>query len=157
MCPRVPGEQAVERAGRRAEERGRDPDRRRDPDAVAIARDVLDGDPALVTGDPRPDRAPRRLELLEPRPRDRGTALGPGGDLLGGQVAEAAQQIVDAVERGRAPIVGQRLETQLQVGQGIGIEELAQLLLAEQLAQQVAIERQRAGTALASGLSPSYM
>ncbi len=46
---------------------------------------------------------------------------------------------------GRASLVGQRLEAQLEVGQRLRIEQLAQLLLAEQLAQQVAIEGQGAG------------
>ena len=41
------------------------PDRRRHADAVAVAGDVLDRDPALLAGDPGPDRAPRRT----PAPR----------------------------------------------------------------------------------------
>ena len=48
----------------------------------------------------------------------------------------------------RPPIVGQRLEAQLEVRQRLGIEQLAQLLLAEQLAEQVAVERQRPGPPL---------
>ena len=75
-------------------------------------------------------------------------ALGPGRHLGGRQVAEPAQQVVDAVERRRLPVVGQRLEAQLEVGQRVRVEQLAQLLLAEQLAQQVAVERQRAGPPL---------
>ena len=55
---------------------------------------------------------------------------------------------MDAVERRRPAVVGQCLEAQLEVGQRVRIEQLAQLLLAEQLAQQVAVERQRAGAAL---------
>ena len=55
---------------------------------------------------------------------------------------------MDAVERRRLPVVGQGLEAQLEIGQRVRIEQLAQLLLAEQLAQQVAVERQRAGAAL---------
>ena len=55
---------------------------------------------------------------------------------------------MDPVEARRLPLVGQRLEAQLEVGQRVGVEQLAQLLLAEQLAQQVAVERQRAGATL---------
>src|SRR6185369_2578195 len=40
----------------------------------------------------------------------------------------------------RLPLVGQGLEVELEVGQRLRVEQLAQLLLAEQLAQQVAIE-----------------
>ena len=48
-----------------------------------------------------------------------------------------------ALERRRPPVVGQRLEAQLEVGQRVGVEQLAQLLLAEQLAQEVAVEGER--------------
>ena len=54
---------------------------------------------------------------------------------------------MDAIERGRPPVLGECLEAQLQVGQRLRVQELAQLLLAEQLAQQVAVQRQRAGPA----------
>ena len=40
----------------------------------------------------------------------------------------------------------QRLERQLQVGQRRGVDQVAQLLLAEKLAQQLAIQGQRAGS-----------
>jgi hypothetical protein len=51
----------------------------------------------------------------------------------------------------------ERLQRQLEVGERLGIEQLAQLLLAEQLAQQVAVERERAGASFGEGASPSYM
>ena len=54
-------------------------------------------------------------------------------------------------------VVGQRLERQLEVGQRLGIEQLAQLLLAQQLAQQVAVEGEAPARRSASGASPSYM
>jgi hypothetical protein len=40
------------------------------------------------------------------------------------------------------------LQLELEVGQRAGVEQLAQLLRAEQVAQQVAVERQRGGPAL---------
>ena len=55
---------------------------------------------------------------------------------------------MDLVDGRRRAILDQRLERQLEIGQGVGVEQLAQLLLAEQLAQQVAVERERAGPAL---------
>ena len=76
-----------------AEERLRHTRRRRHADAVAVARDVLHRDPALLAADPRPDRASRRGELGQverrldrarrrsaPRPRpSTGRPAGAGG------------------------------------------------------------------------------
>ena len=45
-------------------------------------------------------------------------------------------------------VLDERLQRQLEVGQGIGVEQLAELLLAEQLAQQVAVQGERAGPSL---------
>ena len=55
---------------------------------------------------------------------------------------------MDLVEGRRLAVLGQRLERQLEVGQRVRVEQLAQLLLAEQLAEQVAVEGQRAGPPL---------
>ena len=44
--------------------------------------------------------------------------------------------------------VGQALQVELDIGQHAGVEQLAQLLGAEQVAQQVAVERQRRGPPL---------
>ncbi len=44
--------------------------------------------------------------------------------------------------------LGQALEVGLDGGEGPGVDQVAQLLLAEQLAQQVAVERQRLGAPL---------
>ena len=122
MCACVAREQAVEGAGGRPEERGRDPDGRRDPNAIAVARDVLDGDPPLIPRDPCPDRASGGPQLVQPRFRDRGPALGPCRDLRPGEIAQPSQQVVDTVERGRLPIVGQRLEAELEVRQRVRVE-----------------------------------
>ena len=45
-------------------------------------------------------------------------------------------------------VIGQGLEGELEVGQGLGIDQLAQLLLAQQLAEQVAVQGQRLGPPL---------
>ena len=98
--PGPPGEQPVERAGGRAEERGRDADRRRD------RRRRRDSGRRPRSRSSGPRRAIRVADgpagggqLVEPRPGGRRAALGPGGDLGRRQVAEPAQQVVDAVER----------------------------------------------------------
>ena len=61
----------------------------RHADAIAVSRDVLDGDPALVPGDPDRDGSPARPQLVEPRRRRLGTTDDPRPDLVGREVAEA--------------------------------------------------------------------
>ena len=64
------------------------------------------------------------------------------------QVAEPAQHVVQLVgDAGPAP-VDEALQLELEVGEHVGVEQLAQLLGAEQVAQQVAVERQRRGPPL---------
>ena len=71
--------------------------------------------------------------------------------LLGRQVAEAAQHVVQGVAFGRARVLGPVLEVRLDLLRARRVDQLAQLLLAEQLAQQVAVERQRGRPALGVG------
>ena len=97
MRPGEPGQEPVERGDGRAEERRRDPDRRRDADAVAIAGHVLDRQPAILAADPGAHDAPGGRQLVQPRAGRGDAALGPGRDLGRGQVAQPAQQVVDAV------------------------------------------------------------
>ena len=143
-----PREQPVERPGGRPEERLRDAGRRRHADAVAVARHVLHRDPALLAADPRPDGAARRGQLGEVQ-----RCLGPAADravahLVGREVAEAAKEVVDLVRVVRLPLLDERLEAELEVRERLRVEQLAQLLLAQQLAQQVAVEGQRLRPAL---------
>ena len=78
-------------------------------------------------------------------------------DLARRQVADAAQHVGERVARLGAGAVGAVLQVGLDLIQRAGVDQLAQLLLAEQLAQQVAVERQRRRAALGVGRSPSYM
>ena len=66
------------------------------------------------------------------------------------QVAEVAEEVDDVVGGADALVHrrGEALELQLELGERVGVEQLAQLLGAEQLAQQVAVERERRGAAL---------
>ena len=52
------------------------------------------------------------------------------------------------VGRPGAATLGEALQLQLDVGEHTGVEQLAQLLRAEQVAQQVAVERERRGPTL---------
>ena len=69
-------------------------------------------------------------------------------DLRGGQIADPAQHVVELVGAAGPAPVGQVLQVELDIGQHAGVEQLAQLLGAEQVAQQVAVERQRGGPPL---------
>src|SRR6187401_443028 len=142
---RIPRQQPVQCRGRRGEERLGNPDRGRDTHAVAIARDVLDRDPALVFRDPDLHGPATGLKLLEPWRCRVPPADDPCRDLIGRQVAEAAQQVVDLVDGDGLPLFGEGLQRQLQVGERLRIEQLAKFLLTEQLPQQVAVQRERAG------------
>ena len=72
-------------------------------------------------------------------------------DLLGGEVADVAQHVVQAVAPGGAGHLRAVLEVVFDAGERAGVDQLAQLLGAEQLAQQLAVERQGGGAALGVG------
>ena len=67
------------------------------------------------------------------------------------QVPERPQHVVQRVAAGRPPQLGEELEVVLDLRERARIDQVAQLLLPEQLAQQVAVERQRRGAALGVG------
>jgi len=120
----------------------RQPSRRDGRESVSVERRVLGGDPALLTADPHPRRAPLLLEVDE-------HAL--GGHrveasllrLIGGDVADRAQHVVQAVGVGCPGALARALKVRLDLGQRARVDQLAQLVLAQQLAQELAIEGQR--------------
>ena len=146
--PGPAGEQPVERPDDRPEERLRHAGRRTRPDPVAVARDVLHRDPALLATDPRTHGAAGRRELGQVDRRLDPAADGPRAGLVRREVAESPQEVVDLVGVRRVALVGERLEAELEVREGVRVEQLAQLLLAQQLAQEVAVKGQRLGAAL---------
>ena len=88
-----------------------------------------------------------RLELVEHRLRR--VALGHAlGDLVVGEVAEAPQDDLELVAVDRLGLLDAVLEGVLDVGERDRVDQLAELLLAEQLAEQVAVEGERGGAAL---------
>jgi hypothetical protein len=102
------------------------------------------------------DRPPLPLEVAQHR---RGVEPGHDArdDLVERQVADPAQHVAEGVDR-----LGPRprravLQVVLDRLQRVGVDEVAQLVLAEQLAQEVAVERERAARRSAFGVSPSYM
>ena len=124
-------------------------DARRDGDAERVAQtaDVFDRGPALLAGHPDQGGASGRAEALE-TVGDVGAGDGAVGDLLDGQGAEQPQQVGHALDVLGLAVGGEPLQLGLDLGQHLGVEQLAQLGAAQQLGQQPLVERQRGGPAL---------
>jgi hypothetical protein len=146
----VTGQQVAHRVGHRLQERLRHPDRRGRAEPVAEPGHVLDGHPALLAPDPQPHRPAGRLQLGQP-PGGGGRVGAAGGRLLDGQVAQQPQGVVQAVGVADLALGGEQLQLQLQVGQGGLVDQVAQLLAAQQLGQDRPVQRQRLGAALGQG------
>ncbi len=140
-------QERVERRIRGGQPRLGHPRRRAGAGGVAVARDVLDRDPALLAGDPHPDDPAGCLELAQGR-RGIEPFRRAGLDLIGPEVADPPQQVRDAVDRACPARLGQALELELEVGHRLRVEQLAQLLGPKQLGQQVPVEGQRLGATL---------
>ena len=110
--------------------------RRHHAERIAEQPGVLDRDQSLLASNPHAQGAPLCLEH--------------GGvrciDLVVAEVAAAPEEVVQLV--GRARIAG---ELGFHLGQRVRVEQIAQLLLPEQLAQEVAVERERLRPPLGGG------
>lgn len=137
VCTGVAGEEIAQGVLDRLGERFGDAHRKRCAECVAQSARVLDGCPVGGSSDADPEGATGRLQLR-----------GPGGlraalrQLGVGQGAEHAQQVGDALDVLDLPVVGQPLELTLQLAEDVGVEQLAQLRLAEQLRQEMGVQRQ---------------
>ena len=129
-------EQHAERVGHGLEERLRQAAGRHHAERVAEQPGVLDRDQPLLAGDPHPQRAPLGLEHGRVR----------RVDLVVAEIAAAPEQVVQLVGRARVA-----RELRLDLGERLRIEQVAQLLLPEQLAEQVAVERERLRPPLGRG------
>ena len=72
-------------------------------------------------------------------------------DLVAGEVAEAQQEIVDAVEGADLVGFGEGLQLLFGFLDGVEVEELAQVGVAEELAELILIDREGLGAALGEG------
>ena len=140
MGARPAPDQPGERLAHRLEEGLGQAARRHRTEGIAVEPRVLGGDPALLAADPHGRRPALGAELLQ-------HALGGHGlerallRLGAAQVADRPQHVVERVGVGRSRSIAAALEVGLDVRQGIGVDQLAELLLAEELAQKVAVER----------------
>ena len=124
---------------------------RHDAERVAEQAGVLGGGPAQLAADAQPHRAALARELRRATRRPRAAAA---------QRALASSSVRSPTRRSTscsASTESARVRSRrpLQVGldllQRRRVDQLAQLLLAEQLAQQLAVQRQRGGAALGVG------
>ena len=110
-----------------------EPRRRHRAERVPVAPRILGGDQVLARGESHTHRTTLSLEC-------RGQLL---VELTGDKVASAQEQVVKLVGRAGAPA-----KLLLDLVHRVAVDEVAQLFLAEQLLEQVAIERERLGAPL---------
>ncbi len=125
----------------------RQADGHRDAEGVAEAAGVLGRAHPFLAGDDAEERAALGDELVDPL-LHRGAVDGPQPELVERQRSEQAELVVRLVDVAGQATVDQSLELELEVGQHVGVDELSELLRTEQVAQQIAVERQRRRPAL---------
>ena len=145
MGSRVSSDQRLERPLGRFGEHARQADRERDAERVAERGGVLDRRQTRLAGHAEADRSSLGEDLFDPR---RGIVLCAHGDLGLGEVADAHQEVVHVVGVPRAAPLGEPLQLHLQLVERRRIEQVAELLFAQQLAQQVPVEGERGGAPL---------
>ncbi len=159
----VPGDEILQRARHRIGEGRGQAERQRRAEGVAVPGGVVGRGVPGLPGDDDLDRPALRQQLGQPPvphvlsvqtvpigliPQDRTGVLATQVDLQRGQITDAAEDVVQLVDAAGAPAVGQALQVELDVGEHAGVEQLAQLLDPEEVAQQVAVERQSGGAPL---------
>ena len=143
MRARVAGDELLERAVDLFDERLRQTAGRHDAERVAIEAGVVGRDPALLARDAGSTIARRSRRSTSSSAAASTPASTRSCASAARQVADAAQDVAERVARAGARAVRAVLEVGLDLVQRAGVDQLAQLVLAEQLAQQVAVERQR--------------
>ncbi len=148
----VPADDLLERARHRVGERHRQAERQRAAEGVAIASGVLGGGESSLAAECDLDHPSFGEQHFQPP-----TVL-PGPvpartvasqlDLVGGEITDLAEHVVQLVGGARPPSVGDALQLQLDVGEHLGVEQLAQFLGTEQVAQEIPVEGQRGRPAL---------
>ncbi len=150
MGARVPAREPGERLLHLLQEGIRQAAGRHGAERVPIQAGVLGRDPALLAPDPHPDGAALLLQLAEHAPGGHGLEAASLRFVLG-QVTHRAQHVVEPVRVRGAGAVAEPLQVRLDLVQRRRVDQVAELLLAEQLPEQVAIEGQRGRAALGVG------
>ena len=137
-------------SARRLEEGRGQARRRHDAERVAVERRVLGRDPARLAR--RSARAAARRAASSSASHGRGLAVAARRELAGREVADPPQQIGERPPASRARRSGASpCELRLDRLDRARVEQVAQLLLPEQVAQHGAVERQRLRAALGRG------
>ena len=141
MRARIAADQLDDRLGYEIQQRNGNSRRQRNAEAVAIAGAVFDGDePFLARNAQFQDaaRADEPVDLLQ------NCGLGDAqGQFLARKIAEAQQQIVDAVGRTGAEWVDEALLLLFDLRHGFGVEQLAQVGLAQEFPELILIDGER--------------
>ena len=133
---RIAQEDALQRVVDGLEERLREAAGGHHAEGVAVEPRVLGRDHRVAGADHRPERAALAHQGLRE----------PGVELALAQVTDAPQEIVQLVGVPRL-----RAQRRLDLRERARVEQVAELLLAEQLAQQLAVERERLRATLRRG------
>ncbi len=105
---------------------------------------------ALLRSEADRDDAPRPVKRVQPVGYGF-WGLRPGCDLVGRERPQIAQEIRDAVSVSRLAVVDEMLQLQFDFGEGVGLEQLAELRIAQQLAQQRAVQSECGSPLLGNG------
>ena len=121
-----------------------------DTEGIAQAGGVLGGGEALLPRHADGDRAALADQAVEPVADHRRGGLrigrvGAGLDLPPAERAEQPEQVVDLVGVARPTAVGEALQLELEVGEHRRIDQLAELLGAQQLAEELPVEGEGRG------------
>ncbi len=139
--PGIPADHIAERIGDGLEEGAGYAAGRDDAEGVAEPRHVLDRGEHPASAGPHPGGAPVGDELVDPRPDVVGR--GPGGEPIAIERPDVPEDVVEPLGRGRPAVLGEVLELELDLGDDLGVEQVAELGVAEQLAQEGTIEGER--------------
>ena len=141
---REAGDEIVERMRDRIGERGRQARGERDAERVTQPRRVFD------RGEPRAgaDHAAFGQQRIDPRGRVGRAAR---TDLVVVERTEVGEQVVEVVGVAGLARRNEPLELELQLRDHCGVEQLPELFGAEQVAEQIAIERERGDAAFGEG------
>ena len=138
------------RLGDRLEKRGGQAGRQRNAEGIAVAGGIFGGDQAAFAGNAQFEQAAGADQAVDGFEQQfgRGDAA---GEFFAGQIAEAQAEIVDAVGSAGAVILGQALGGLFHFGDGVGIEQFAQVGFAEKFAELILIDGEGLGAALGQG------
>ena len=137
----VPRDEVVEWEGDGIGERDRQAGRDGEAERVAQAGRVFDRRELM----PDANDAPLGEQRVDPRGRIVRT---PGADLVVVEWTEVGEQVVEVIGVARPPFGSEPLELELECGDHRGVEQLTQLFGAEEVAQQIAVERKCCNPAL---------